>query len=246
MKLYSTILFAAILSLFITSCGTDSLEITQKDAAKKASSTKKGCVKISDRSLVYPTDHFLEGELLSTGFDIFGYNYQAHIFKGFYANLYLGEYGFPPYEGENEVYLENNPDILDDLFFMEYYWPFRNDMVNMSWNDLWLSNMDCNADGLLDDENNKIGSGAWELYQSNGVYKDENGNDCNWRLKYKIISIPENAILFDGLWFDENGNEIGQNFYDQWAIIQKSILDPCGQIEDSPYKSPFRAGFGNR
>ena len=129
---------------------------------------------------------------------------------------------------------------------MEYFWPFRNDMVNMSWNDLWLSNMDCNADGLLDDENNKIGSGAWELYQSNGVYKDENGNDCNWRLKYKIISIPENSILLDGLWFDENGNEIGQNFYEKWAIIQKSILDPCGEIEDIPYKSPYRVGFGNR
>jgi len=148
MKLYSSILFAAILSLFVTSCGTDLLEITPKDAAKKASSTKTECVRISDRSLVYPTNHFLEAELLSTGFDIFGYNYQAHIFKGFYANLYLGEIGFPPYQGENEVYLENNPDILNDPYFMQYYWPFRNDMVNMSWNDLWLSNMDCNADGL--------------------------------------------------------------------------------------------------
>ena len=49
--------------------------------------------------------------VIETGYDVFGYNYQAHLFNGSYANVYLGGAGFPPYEGDTEAYLAENPAV---------------------------------------------------------------------------------------------------------------------------------------
>lgn len=234
------------IGIWISSCDSSSMDEPVVEAMKSASKKKKECTTIQSKELYYPTGHFLEGENLSTGFDIFGFNYQSHSFMGYYANLYLGDIGFPPYEGEDEAYLLENPDVANNNYFMTYYWPYRNDKVNMTWNDTWLSNMDCNGDGLLDDENNTIGSGAWENYHSKGSYIGEDGSECNWVQKVKIIAVPNGSTLVDGFWYDTDGNEIGQDFYGQWAIIQKIFNDPCGESDQEEYKSPHRVGFGNR
>jgi len=64
---------------------------------------------IQDGVLTYSAGHYLAGEPLMIGYDPWGYNYQAHMFKGFYANVYLGGAGFPAYEGNTEAYLAENP-----------------------------------------------------------------------------------------------------------------------------------------
>jgi len=47
----------------------------------------KPVAKITDGTLTYTNPaHYLYGEPLTTGFDIFGYNYQAHLFVGWYEN----------------------------------------------------------------------------------------------------------------------------------------------------------------
>ena len=57
-----------------------------------------------------------------TGFDEWGYNYQGHMFNGFYCDSYR------------------------DAGWCQ---PYKDVRLLMKWNDAWLSNKDCDADSLL-------------------------------------------------------------------------------------------------
>ena len=250
-KFYYLSSFIAIILFVTVSCESTSLEETTLESIqnKKGKGKAEKCATIQSGDILYANDHYLAGDLLSNGFDMFGYNYQAHIFKGLYANLYLGVVGFPPYKGNNKEYLDENPEVENDWYIMTYYWPYRNDEVNMTWNDAWQPNKDCDRDGILDEipYEEIIGSGGWENFHSKGTYENLNGELCHWEQHYKIIALSENLTLVDEYWFDADGNEIGKNFYDYWAIIQIGYNDPCGEgVEIEEYLSPFRAGFGNR
>ena len=83
---------------------------------------KKDVTRIKDGTLTYSTDHYLAGEPIPLGFDAYGYNYQGHMFVGSYANAYLGRDGYPPYEGDDEAYLAENPGAES-----HWTWPYRND-----------------------------------------------------------------------------------------------------------------------
>ena len=54
---------------------------------------KCNCDTIKEGTVWYSTGHYLEGEPLTTGYDIFGYTYQAHQFRGSYFNAYSGGVG---------------------------------------------------------------------------------------------------------------------------------------------------------
>jgi hypothetical protein len=64
------------------------------------------------------------GTPLSTGYDEFGYNYQAHLFNG-------------PYDGYDRVWGNDTSSYADDLLIMK-------------WSDTWLANVDCDFNGKLD------------------------------------------------------------------------------------------------
>ena len=250
-KSYYLFSLIAIFVFIAVSCESTAVEESTLELiqSKKENDLSKECVTIQSGEIKYLGGHYLAGESLTTGFDIYGYNYQAHLFKGLYANLYIGKAGYPPYQGDDEAYLIENPSIIDNEYIMEYYWPYRNDEVNMTWNDAWLSNKDCNGDGMLDEPayNEVIGTGGWENFHSKGSYETENGEICKWVQHYKIIAVPADANLIDNYWYDSNGNEIGEDFWGQWAIIQKVFNDPCGEEKNGvQYLSPFRVGFGNR
>ena len=63
------------------------------------------------------------GGVIETGYDVWGYNYQAHMFNGGYCDAYR------------------------DAAWCQ---PYRDIELIMKWNDAWLSNQDCDGDGLLD------------------------------------------------------------------------------------------------
>ena len=184
------------------------------------------CTTIQDGTLTYSTGHYLEGQSLKEGYDIFGYNYQAHMFKGCYCNVYLGGYGFPPYEGDDEAYYQR---LVDEgyaentlkakaLISGIWCWPYRDTWVNMKWNDAWLSNKDCGTqdkygaytnpttpDGKLDRHygyDSYIGSGAWETNHMWGT----NGDGTNWDYFCKIVAVPADAYTKSLL--DAYGNPI--------------------------------------
>ncbi|MDH4135829.1 MAG: hypothetical protein OEW09_03800, partial [Anaerolineae bacterium] len=106
------------------------------------------------------------GNSLTVGYDQFGYNYQAHMFNGRYCD-----------------YDRVIGGAYCDVSLM------------MKWNDAWLSNKDCDGDGLLDRYygfNSYIGSGAWLTNHMWGTY-EQGGMTCEWDYFTKIVAAPEDA-----------------------------------------------------
>jgi len=194
----------------------------------------KGCTTIQQGILLYSAGHYLAGQPLSTGFDPYGYNYQARDFNGSYFNAYAGGAGFPPYEGDDDAYLAANPTAA-----VHWAWPYRNDQVAMKWNDAWLSNQDCDADGKLDRHfgfATYIGSGAWETNHQR--YAGADGAYYNYFVK--IVAVPSTATLVNGIWYTNKGGVIGPSIWGEFAIIQEVTNDPDYQN----YRSPAGPGLG--
>lgn len=192
---------------------------------------KRDGVTIQDGILKYRAEHYLAGQPLKVGYDIFGYNYQAHLFKGPYANVYLGADGFPPYEGDDAAYLAANPKAAT-----KWYWPYRHDSLVMKWNDAWIANTDRDGDGLLDRHYgypSYIGSGAWETNHITG--EDESGH---YTYFCKIVAAPADAELVDGNWVTADGDVIG---YEIWGEFAVTLETGTGGLL---YKGDAAAGFG--
>jgi hypothetical protein len=242
MKKPVTILLFVLLSIVLTTSTvlahpTDRSDLNVMSAAKN----KSACTSIQDGILAYSAGHYLAGELLSTGFDAYGYNYQARLFKGSYANVYLGAAGFPPYTGDDDTYLNANPEAKN-----HWAWPYRETELLMKWNDAWLANTDCDGDGKLDRHygfDSYVGSGAWETNHMRGSYEQE-GKTCNEESFTKIIAVPSDATKENGVWYAVDGTEIGPDIWGQFAIIQDLLIDPCDGVHGIQYLSPDHAGFG--
>jgi len=208
----------------------------------------KDCTSIQDGILVYSAGHYLANEPIATGFDIFGYNYQGHMFSGSYANVYLGGAGFPPYEGSDTAYEER---LLAEGYTTtaegHWAWPYRHVNLVMKWNDAWISNKDCDGDGKLDRYygfDSYIGSGAWETNHQSGTYVNDEGKECKWVDFVKIVAVPSDAELSGGVWYNADGIEIGPDIWGQFAIIQEVWNDPCQGLHGIYYLSPAGPGFG--
>jgi len=158
---------------------------------------------------------------IKTGFDEYGYNYQAHIFNGVYSDYDRAHGG-----------------------------PFSDVNLQMKWNDAWLSNQDRDGDGKLDrhwGSSTYIGSGAWLTNHDTGVSEDGK----TWTYFVKIIAAPANATKLGGIWYAADGTEIGPDIWDEFAVIQQVItgeIPPAFIAYDLPfqgnYKSPAGPGFG--
>lgn len=196
----------------------------------------KKCPRITDGVLTYPPGYYLAGTPFSPGYDMFGYNYQAHIFNGYYVNVYLNRDGYPPFAGDAGAYLAANPGASG-----EWYWPYHNIQLVMKWNDAWISNQDCDDDGVLDRHYGfptYVGSGAWETTHMHGTF-----DGCEFDSMTKIIAVPADATLVGDLWYAAGGAEIGYNIWggNEFAMIQDISNDAC---YGERYVSPVRAGLG--
>ena len=118
----------------------------------------------------------------------------------------------------------------------------------MKWSDSWLSNKDCDGDGLLDSHlgyDTYIGSGAWLTNHWTYTYYDLDGNECEYDEFIKIIAVPADATSTGGIWYNVDGVEIGPVIWGQFAIIQEVVNDPCAGFEGVQYKSADHPGLGN-
>lgn len=161
-----------------------------------------------------------EGVVIEPGYDRWGYNYQARLFNGTYCDAYR------------------------DAAWCQAYKDVR---LMMKWNDAWLSNMDCDGDGLLDRHRGfptYIGSSAWLTNHQSSTYTDENGKTCQWTYFVKIVAAPADAAKSGNVWYDADGNEIGPSIWESFAIIQSVYNDPCAGAHGVEYLSPVGPGFG--
>jgi hypothetical protein len=204
----------AVLAISVTIAGagsTRSVAVGQGSPALKTNA----CTTIQDGTLLSS-----EGAVIPTGYDEWGYNYQAHIFNGKYCDSYHDADWCQPYE---------DVDLL------------------MKWNDAWLSNKDCDGDGLLDRHygypSSYMGSGAWLTNHQSGT-DEMDGVTCRWEYFVKIVAAPADATLVGGYWYGADGTEMGQEIWGEFAVIQEVYNDPCGGAHGLLYLSPDHAGFG--
>jgi len=159
-----------------------------------------------------------DGSTLVLGYDKWGYNYQAHMFSGWYDN-----YSRPstPVTG--------------------------GDRLIMKWNDAWLSNKDCDGDGKLDRHfgyDSYKGSGAWLTNHQSGTYEGENGETCKWEYFVKIVAAPKDAYTEGGIWYTADGEEIGPVIWGEFATIQEVYNDSCAGSHGIYSLSPVGPGLG--
>jgi len=114
----------------------------------------------------------------------------------------------------------------------EWCQPYKDVKLQMKWNDSWLSNKDCDNDGLLDRHygyDSYIGSGAWTTNHQSGEY-EQNGEICKWNYFLKIAAVPEGAYQDGTTWYAEDGTELGPAIWGSFAIIQEVENDPCSGL----------------
>ncbi len=161
-----------------------------------------------------------DGTVLATGFDEFGYDYQAHMFNG-------------PYDcfSRNAAACAGaDPDFE----------------LIMKWNDAWLSNRDCDGDGKLDRHlgfASYQGSGAWLTnHQSGVVWVD--GKLKRWTYFSKIVAVPADAVLSGASYYTAQGELIGAALWDSFAVVEQIYNDPSHGAHGVLYKAAVPPGFG--
>ncbi|MBI9044677.1 MAG: hypothetical protein JEZ06_09340 [Anaerolineaceae bacterium] len=200
MKKMSILILAIILVLAITA---------------PVGAKKNECTSIQSGELIGS-----DGNVLSTGFDQWGYNYQGNLFNGMYCDAYQ-----------------------DAAWCQEW----KEDNLAMKWNDAWLSNKDCDGDGLLDRHlgfDSYIGSGAWLTNHMSGTYEGDNGETCKWNYFTKIVAVPADANEEGGIWYSIDSIEIGPSIWGAFATIQDVYNDTCTGEHGLEYLSPNVPGLG--
>jgi hypothetical protein len=143
------------------------------------------------------------GDPIELGFDAWGYNYQAQLFLGEYCDAQRDAEWCQPYEGVKLV---------------------------MKWNDAWLSNKDCDGDGLLDRHlgfESYQGSGAWVINVTHGEYEQDR-RTCHWSNYTRIVAAPLEAELVDGVWYGADGDALGEQIWEEFFVAKDFLVDPCG------------------
>jgi hypothetical protein len=180
--------------------------------AAMASSARQSCATIQDGTILDSA-----GNIITTGYDQWGYNYQAMMFNG---------------------YFDNNTRPATPVE--------SGDSLIMKWNSAWLSNLDCDHNGYLDRHYgypSYIGSGAWLTNHQSGEYTDSNGLQ-KWNYFSKIVAAPLDATLVGGNWVGADGIVIGYAIWGDFAVVQEIYNDSGTGDHGVLYKSPARPGFG--
>ena len=162
----------------------------------------------------------IKGNPISVGYDQWGYNYQAHMFYGFYNNY-------------------NRPDDLAT----------NGTMLIMKWSDTWLSNKDRNNDTKLDrgsEANNYTSSaapGAWLTNHQWGVYE----NGTHWYYFVKIVHPGADAVYNSTTdsYYTADGVLIGPAIWGAYARILQISNDPNYDEHGVLNNWPAPAGFGS-
>ena len=156
-------------------------------------SAQAQCAKIQSGTIVASN-----GDVVTTGYDKWGYNYQAHMFNGF-----SGNYSRPT------TPVTEGPEKLV-----------------MKWSDDWLSNLDCDGDGKLDrglDPKTSTSDGiskGWCTNHYEGDY-EENGEYYHYTYSVKIVWVGPAPTTGPDPWLEKR-------IWGQYAIIEEVYNDPHG------------------
>lgn len=212
-------MFVMVLALIIPGCEKESsnpvVPLSEPTDVSTLAKSNNGCVTIQDGQL-YTTD----GELISTGYSQWGYNYQAHMFNGMYCDYH------PNYRPGGAGHEQCMAEYGDAELIMK-------------WNDAWLANKDCDGDGLLDRHygfDSYIGSGAWLTNHMRDSYVGDDGKTHYWESFVKIVAKPTadyNCAATGGV-----------EIWGAFCEIQRVYNDPYAGYHGLEFKA-VQPGLGN-
>jgi hypothetical protein len=179
-----------------------------------------------------------------TGFDEWGFNWNAHEFRGYTINMLLGDHAFigmPHYK--KYVYHGEGMDFWDMLVSEFEYFPWLmpaellDSRLISTWNEALISSDgEYPANGWLD-------TGAWIVFD----YSGRTGNE-SWKAMRKLVAARSTDHLTGGVWYNEAGEEIGLEsmFWSDLIIVQ---VVNNGDVPPFPfffedYNSPNGPGYG--
>jgi hypothetical protein len=149
-----------------------------------------------------------QGDALSEGPDEWGYDYDQHMFHGGYC-----------------ASKRNAPSCM----------AYAAVDLTMTWNDAWLSNTDCDGDGLLDRHFGFAayrGSGAELANYMHGRYTDS-GMVCDWYNVQKMVAAPLDATLVNGVWKNADGTALGPTIWGEFAVTDNQMFYICPDPTES-------------
>jgi len=175
------------------------------------------CAKIKDGTITDSANN-----PINLGSDLYGYNYQAHMFNGTYDSSDRTIDG---------MYFGSSGDYVDDKLIMK-------------WSDEWLSNLDCNGDHKLDRGlNAKTGvstgeSMGWLTNQVEGDYIGLDGDSHHYTYFVKIVFVGPAPSGTDP-W-------AATRIWGTFATIEEVYNDPFGGyhgVDRSRLAKPAGLGF---
>ncbi len=185
---------------------------------------------IQDGTIEYGRDGDTNTEIIPIGYDLWGYNYQAHMFNGWFYNSVRPD---PPY----------TKDTIDLA-------PSKTWLV-MKWSDTWLSNRDRDATNKLDRGyptldggepwDSSAAEGAWVTNHQRGSYIGDDGKEHKWTYFIKIVYPPGGAVGAEGDIDPATGGEI---IWGSYVIIQEVSNDPYADEHGLLSKAETPTGFG--
>lgn len=186
---------------------------------------------IQDGTIQYGRDGESNTEIIPMGYDRWGYNYQAHIFNGWYWNS-----GRPPVPWTKETLEAAGKS---------------NTWLVMKWSDTWLSNRDRDTSNKLDRGyptlatgplwNSSAAEGAWVTNHQRGSYIGEDEEEHKWTYFVKIVYPPGGAVGANGDVDDKTGGII---IWGSYVRIQQVSNDPYADEHGLIFKAETPAGFG--
>ena len=182
-----------------------------------------------------------------TGFDEWGYNWNAHQFNGYLINAWFGDemdpsapwYKQEPYNGEWESYAEQHPEVWNYDFY--YY---GNMTMVSHWNESCISKEGIYQYPIVDTD-------AWITFHYRA---GENKNQ--WSQFQKYVAVKSTDILhvyyadddgnpIYGEWFSEEGESVGLFYlWPDRALVQvvNTGIVPEGML--GTYKGLIGPGLG--
>ncbi|WP_320110398.1 hypothetical protein [Draconibacterium orientale] len=179
-----------------------------------------------------------------TGFDQWGYNWNAHQFNGYLINSWFGDELYPeadwykqmpPFEGDVEAYLQAHPETAGYPF-----WMYGDMKLVMHWNEACITTEGVYQYPILDSE-------AWITFHYS---QGEGKNKWSQFQKYVAAKSSYTLDMLDpvngfGIWYTEEGEEVG--YYYLWPDRVLIQVQNAGNIPTyllETYKSPLFPGLG--
>lgn len=176
-------------------------------------------IPFEDENVTVSTDGKLADEnARMTGFDEWGFNYNAHLYKGYLINAMIGDPAFEgtphyretPYQGEGVEFWNN---FIKKYDYFIYWMPagLLDCELTMRWNESLLSTTGVYPDTWMDTD-----------AYINFKYTLKTDSE-NWTHIRKLVAIQSTDYLDGDRWYNQYGEEIGMKSYywpDRLIIVQ--------------------------